>query len=124
MHGGPTASAGLALNLEFQYYTSRGIGVLDLNYRGSTGFGRVYRDKLRKKYKFNWLLCSNVSPILLHLIRWGVYDVDDAVHGALHLSQTGEVDEERLVISGGSAGGFTVLAALAFKDAFRVGKTS
>ena len=63
-----------------------------------------------------------IPPIWLRLFRWGVYDVDDAVRGALHLSQTGEVDEESLAISGGSAGGYTVLAALTFKDVFKVGK--
>lgn len=101
VHGGPTSAARASLNLEYQYYTTRGIGVLDINYRGSTGFGRIYRDKLRRK--------------------WGVYDVDDAVHGALYLSQTGEADEDSLAISGGSAGGYTVLAALTFKDVFKVG---
>jgi dipeptidyl aminopeptidase/acylaminoacyl peptidase len=100
-HGGPTAAASTTLNLKTQFWTSRGIGVLDVNYRGSTGYGRAYRDALQGK--------------------WGVADVDDCVAGALHLVALGEVDEHRLMITGGSAGGYTTLAALALRDVFHAG---
>ncbi len=84
-----------------QYWTSRGIGVLDVNYGGSSGYGREYRDRLDGK--------------------WGIVDVEDCVNGARHLVGTGRADPERLMISGGSAGGYTTLAALAFHDVFRAG---
>jgi dipeptidyl aminopeptidase/acylaminoacyl peptidase len=100
-HGGPTASASSTLNLGIQYWTSRGIAVLDVNYRGSTGFGRAYRDRLR--------------------LTWGVVDVDDCVNGAKFLAERGLVDGMRCVISGGSAGGYTTLAALTFRDFFQGG---
>ncbi|MHB2015474.1 MAG: S9 family peptidase [Candidatus Xenobia bacterium] len=100
-HGGPTSCAPAAFDLELQYWTSRGFAVLDVNYRGSTGYGRAYREKLRG--------------------RWGVVDVDDCVYGARHLANLGLVDETRLAIEGGSAGGYTTLAALTFREAFRVG---
>ena len=100
-HGGPTASASIALDLTIQYWTSRGIAVLDVNYGGSTGYGRAYRDRLKG--------------------RWGLVDVDDCVNGALHLVRQGAVDEARLAIDGGSAGGYTTLAALTFRDVFRAG---
>ncbi|MFI5308422.1 MAG: prolyl oligopeptidase family serine peptidase, partial [Polyangiales bacterium] len=100
-HGGPTAAASTALNLRIQYYTSRGIGVLDVDYRGSTGYGREYRGQLDG--------------------RWGVADVDDCVHGASYLCERGEADPARLMISGGSAGGFTTLAALTFRKVFKAG---
>ena len=100
-HGGPTASASTALNLQLQYWTSRGIAVLDVNYGGSTGYGRAYRDRLRG--------------------RWGIVDVDDCVNGARHLVAQGQVDDQRLAIDGGSAGGYTTLAALTFRDVFRAG---
>ncbi len=100
-HGGPTAATDTSLNLRTQFWTSRGIGVLDVNYRGSTGYGRAYRDKLRG--------------------QWGVADVDDAVHGALYLVERGLADKDRLLIRGGSAGGYTVLSALTFRDTFRAG---
>jgi dipeptidyl aminopeptidase/acylaminoacyl peptidase len=100
-HGGPTAAASTALNLRTQYYTSRGIAVLDVDYRGSTGYGRPYREALYG--------------------NWGVYDVDDCVNGALHLVRMGAADSERLMIAGGSAGGYTTLAALAFRDVFKAG---
>jgi dipeptidyl aminopeptidase/acylaminoacyl peptidase len=84
-----------------QYWTSRGFAVLDVNYRGSTGFGRAYRERLRG--------------------AWGIADVDDCVNGALALAGSGRVDRERLTIAGGSAGGFTTLCALTFRDVFRAG---
>ena len=100
-HGGPTAAASQALSLSIQYWTSRGIGVLDVNYGGSTGFGREYRDRLKG--------------------RWGIVDLDDCVNGARYLVAQGEVDGDRLAIDGGSAGGYTTLAALAFRDVFAAG---
>jgi dipeptidyl aminopeptidase/acylaminoacyl peptidase len=100
-HGGPTSAASSTLNLGIQYWTSRGIAVLDVNYRGSTGFGRAYRDRLH--------------------LDWGVVDVDDCVSGAKFLAARGQVDGQRCVISGGSAGGYTTLAALAFRDFFQGG---
>jgi dipeptidyl aminopeptidase/acylaminoacyl peptidase len=100
-HGGPTASASSTLDLRIQYWTSRGIAVLDVNYRGSTGFGRAYRDALHQ--------------------RWGIVDVQDCVHGARHLAEQGLVDAARTVITGGSAGGYTVLAALTFDTYFKGG---
>jgi dipeptidyl aminopeptidase/acylaminoacyl peptidase len=100
-HGGPTSAATSMLNLSTQYWTSRGIAVLDLNYRGSTGYGRAYRDRLR--------------------LSWGIVDVDDSIAGARFLAEQGRVDGQRCVISGGSAGGYTTLAALAFRDFFQGG---
>jgi dipeptidyl aminopeptidase/acylaminoacyl peptidase len=100
-HGGPTSAATSMLNLSTHFWTSRGIAVLDLNYRGSTGYGRAYRDRL--------------------YLSWGVVDVDDAVAGARYLAQQGRVDAQRCVISGGSAGGYTTLAALTFRDFFQGG---
>ncbi len=100
-HGGPTAAAQQALSLSIQYWTSRGIGVLDVNYGGSTGFGREYRDRLKG--------------------RWGIVDVDDCVNGARYLVAQGEADGNRLAIDGGSAGGYSTLAALAFRDVFAAG---
>jgi dipeptidyl aminopeptidase/acylaminoacyl peptidase len=100
-HGGPTSAASSTLNLGVQYWTSRGIAVLDVNYRGSTGFGRAYRDRLQ--------------------LNWGVIDVDDCVAGARFLAAQGRVDGARCVISGGSAGGYTTLAALTFRDFFQGG---
>src|SRR5262249_57198240 len=87
------------LNLGVQYWTSRGIAVLDVNYRGSTGFGRAYRDRLQ--------------------LNWGVVDVDDCVAGARCLAAQGRVDGRRCVISGGSAGGHTPLAARTFRGVFQ-----
>jgi len=91
-HGGPTSHTGSALSPSFQFWTSRGIGVVDVNYRGSTGFGRPYRDALRG--------------------RWGVVDVTDCIDAAAFLAEQGEVDPERIWIEGGSAGGYVVLCAL------------
>jgi prolyl oligopeptidase PreP (S9A serine peptidase family) len=91
-HGGPTSHTGSALSPSFQFWTSRGIGIVDVNYRGSTGFGRPYRDALRG--------------------RWGVVDVTDCIDAAAFLAEQGEVDAERMWIEGGSAGGYVVLCAL------------
>jgi dipeptidyl aminopeptidase/acylaminoacyl peptidase len=100
-HGGPTGMASNTLKLATQYWTSRGFAVLDVNYGGSSGFGRTYRDALKG--------------------QWGVIDVDDCVAGARHLTARGMVDPERLVIRGGSAGGLTTLCALTFHDVFKAG---
>ena len=100
-HGGPTAATSSSLDLEIQYWTSRGIAVLDVNYGGSTGYGREYRRRLEG--------------------AWGVVDVDDCANGALYLAERGLVDGERLMITGGSAGGYTTLCALAFRDTFAAG---
>lgn len=100
-HGGPTAAATTLLRLPIQYWTSRGIGVLDVNYGGSTGYGRDYRERLYG--------C------------WGVVDVDDCVNGARFLVDRGDADPRRLMISGGSAGGYTTLCALTFRDTFSAG---
>ncbi len=100
-HGGPTAAASVSLSLRIQYWTSRGFGYLDVNYGGSIGYGRQYRQRLEK--------------------NWGIVDVDDCVNAAKYLVQQGRVDGDRLVISGGSAGGYTTLAALTFRDTFKAG---
>jgi dipeptidyl aminopeptidase/acylaminoacyl peptidase len=100
-HGGPTGSTSAVLRLELQYWTSRGIAVLDVNYGGSTGHGRDYRERLRG--------------------RWGIVDVDDCVNGARFLVERGLADGRRVAIRGGSAGGYTTLAALTFRDFFRAG---
>jgi dipeptidyl aminopeptidase/acylaminoacyl peptidase len=100
-HGGPTGMATSTLKLATQFWTSRGIAVLDVNYGGSTGFGRAYRDALAG--------------------QWGVIDVEDCVAGARWLADQGLVDRERLVIRGGSAGGLTTLCALTFHDVFKAG---
>ncbi|WP_332878085.1 prolyl oligopeptidase family serine peptidase [Massilia sp. S19_KUP03_FR1] len=100
-HGGPTSMATSTLKLATQFWTSRGIAVLDVNYGGSSGFGRAYRDALQG--------------------QWGVVDVDDCVAGAEYLVAQGLVNPDRLVIRGGSAGGYTVLSALAFHDVFKAG---
>ena len=94
-HGGPTAAANATLDLKIQFWTSRGFAVVDVNYRGSSGFGRHYRNRLRG--------------------RWGIADVDDMVHAARHLVASGQADESRLIIRGASAGGYTTLAALTFQ---------
>src|SRR4029079_13701581 len=90
--GGPTAMANARLNLEVQYWTSRGFAVVDVNYRGSTGYGRAYRQRLRG--------------------AWGVVDVEDAISAVRFLIARGDADPNRLIIRGRSAGGFTALAAL------------
>ena len=101
IHGGPTAMASNTLKLSTQYWTSRGFAVLDVNYGGSTGFGRAYRQLLTG--------------------QWGVVDVEDCIAGARHLVDQGLADGARLAIRGGSAGGYTTLAALAFHDVFKAG---
>ena len=100
-HGGPTGAASAGLDLLIQYWTSRGFALVDVNYGGSVGFGREYRKRLEG--------------------RWGVVDVDDCVNAARYLVSRGWVDENRLSIDGGSAGGYTTLAALAFRDVFAAG---
>ncbi len=100
-HGGPTSHVTPALDHEFLFWTSRGFGVVDVNYRGSSGFGRAYRDKLQG--------------------TWGVVDTEDCVNAARFLAETGEVDGKRLAIRGGSAGGYATLCALVFHDEFAAG---
>jgi dipeptidyl aminopeptidase/acylaminoacyl peptidase len=100
-HGGPTASASSVLDLTIQFWTSRGIAVLDVNHGGSTGFGRAFRDRL--------------------YLNWGIVDVDDCINGAKFLVAEGLVDSNRIVIRGGSARGYTTLAALVFRDFFHGG---
>lgn len=100
-HGGPTGATGSSLNEKLQFWTSRGFAVLDVNYRGSTGYGRTYRDRLKG--------------------HWGVTDVEDVAKGAQYLVEQGLADADKLIIRGSSAGGYTVLAALTFTDTFSVG---
>ena len=100
-HGGPTSATTSTLKLDIQFWTSRGIGILDVNYGGSTGYGTEYRRRLDG--------------------AWGVVDVDDCVNGARYLVERGEADGKRLAIRGGSAGGYTTLCALTFRDVFRAG---
>jgi dipeptidyl aminopeptidase/acylaminoacyl peptidase len=100
-HGGPTSATSASLKYAIQYWTSRGIAVLDVNYGGSSGYGRAYRERLDG--------------------NWGIVDVDDCVNGALYLIRQGEVDGNRLAIRGGSAGGYTTLCALTFRDVFKAG---
>ncbi len=101
VHGGPTSRTEAGLQLARAFWTTRGFAVLDVNYSGSTGHGRAYRDRL--------------------LGQWGVIDIDDVVTGARSLADAGRVDGERLAIRGGSAGGYTVLRALTTSDAFAAG---
>jgi dipeptidyl aminopeptidase/acylaminoacyl peptidase len=101
VHGGPTSHVFPWLRPAFLYWTTRGFGLVDVNYRGSTGYGRAYRNLLRD--------------------AWGIADVEDCIAAAQFLAAEGEVDGDRLVITGGSAGGYTTLAALAFGDAFSAG---
>lgn len=100
-HGGPTGQARRQLQLGILYWTSRGIAVVDVDYRGSTGYGRAYRRSL-----------DDV---------WGIADVEDCVAAARYLADRGDVDGDRLMIRGGSAGGYTVLSALAFHEVFAAG---
>ena len=100
-HGGPTGATSAELDLGRQYWTSRGFAVVDVNYGGSTGYGREYRKRLDG--------------------AWGIVDVDDCVNAARWLASQGRVDGERMVIRGGSAGGYTTLAALTFRDTFAAG---
>ncbi|MBN1920314.1 MAG: S9 family peptidase [Anaerolineae bacterium] len=100
-HGGPTGATSSVLNLSIQYWTSRGFAVLDVNYGGSTGYGRAYRQRLNG--------------------NWGIVDVEDCINGARYLVERGEVDEAHLAIRGGSAGGYTTLCALTFHKVFAAG---
>jgi dipeptidyl aminopeptidase/acylaminoacyl peptidase len=100
-HGGPHDATSLELDLSIQYWTSRGIGVLDVNYGGSTGYGRDYRERL--------------------IGEWGVVDVDDCANGAMYLVERGNVDADRVAISGASAGGYTALSAMTFRNVFKAG---
>jgi dipeptidyl aminopeptidase/acylaminoacyl peptidase len=100
-HGGPTGATSSDLNLAIQFWTSRGFAVADVDYGGSTGYGRAYRQRLDG--------------------RWGIVDVDDCVNCARYLIEHGEVDRKRTAIRGGSAGGYTTLAALTFRDVFKAG---
>jgi dipeptidyl aminopeptidase/acylaminoacyl peptidase len=100
-HGGPTSAFSSALDWSVQYWTSRGFAVLNVNYGGSTGYGRAYRERLRGK--------------------WGIVDVDDCVNSARYLAASGQVDGKRMAIRGGSAGGYTTLCALTFHNVFKTG---
>ncbi len=100
-HGGPTGSAGQTYAFEYQYWTSRGIAVVDVNYGGSAGYGRAYRMRLNG--------------------NWGVVDVDDCINAARYLVQQGLVDGERVSITGGSAGGYTALLSLTKRDFYNAG---
>ncbi len=100
-HGGPTAMTTAQLNPEIQFWTSRGFGFVDVNYGGSTGYGRPYRERLKG--------------------TWGIVDTEDCINAARYLAAEGEVDGERLAIRGGSAGGYTTLCALVFHDDFAAG---
>jgi dipeptidyl aminopeptidase/acylaminoacyl peptidase len=101
IHGGPTAAASSGFRLSTQYWTSRGFAVCDVNYGGSTGYGRRYRNRLRD--------------------GWGVVDVADAANAATYLAKSGQADPNKLMIRGGSAGGYTTLACLTFRKEFRCG---
>lgn len=100
-HGGPTAATSSTLSLRVQYWTSRGFAVVDVNYGGSTGYGRAYRQRLNG--------------------NWGIVDVDDSVNAARYLVAQEKADGDRVIIRGGSAGGYTTLAALTFRDFFKAG---
>jgi dipeptidyl aminopeptidase/acylaminoacyl peptidase len=100
-HGGPTSMSTTSLRLAFQFWISRGFAVLDVNYGGSSGYGRAYMDLLQG--------------------QWGIVDVEDCVAGAQYLAQQGRVDAQRMAIRGGSASGFTTLCALAFHRVFKAG---
>jgi dipeptidyl aminopeptidase/acylaminoacyl peptidase len=101
IHGGPTGSASAALSYSTQYWTSRGFAVVDVNYGGSAGYGRPYRERLRG--------------------AWGVVDLDDGVSAARFLADSNRANPEALLIHGGSAGGYTTLCALTFRDVFTAG---
>jgi dipeptidyl aminopeptidase/acylaminoacyl peptidase len=100
-HGGPTGQTSSGLNFKIQYWTNRGFSVVDVNYRGSTGFGKTYRHSLQK--------------------NWGIYDVEDMNSVVKVLAEQGKIDPDKTIIKGGSAGGYTALAALTFTDTFKVG---
>jgi dipeptidyl aminopeptidase/acylaminoacyl peptidase len=100
-HGGPTGHTTAIFDLETQFWTSRGFAVVDVNYGGSTGYGRAYRERLNE--------------------QWGVVDLQDCVNAARYLVERGEADPDRLMIRGGSAGGYTTISALTFTDEFAAG---
>jgi dipeptidyl aminopeptidase/acylaminoacyl peptidase len=100
-HGGPTGATAAALRLSVQYWTSRGFAVVDVNYGGSTGYGRAYRERLKG--------------------NWGVVDVEDCINAARYLENRGDIDGKRMAIRGGSAGGYTTLCALVFHNVFAAG---
>ena len=100
-HGGPTSATTSALRLAVQYWTTRGIAVVDVNYGGSTGYGRAYRERLKG--------------------QWGIVDVEDCINAARYLEKRGDVDGTRMAIRGGSAGGYTTLCALVFHTVFAAG---
>jgi dipeptidyl aminopeptidase/acylaminoacyl peptidase len=100
-HGGPTSATTSALRLAVQYWTSRGFAIVDVNYGGSSGYGRPYRERLKG--------------------NWGIVDVEDCINAARYLEARGDVDGKRLAIRGGSAGGYTTLCALVFHDVFGAG---
>ena len=102
-HGGPTGNTTAIFSIEMQFWTSRGFAVVDVNYGGSTGYGRAYRERLNGE--------------------WGVVDLQDCVNAARYLVSQGEADPNRLLITGGSAGGYTTICALTFTDAFAAGTT-
>jgi len=102
-HGGPTSNATPVLDLKVQYWTSRGFAFVDVNYGGSTGYGRAYRERLNG--------------------QWGVVDLQDCVNAARHLVAEGEADGERLLIKGASAGGYTTVCALTFTEEFAAGSS-
>jgi hypothetical protein len=104
LHGGPTGAASTIFRLDIQFFTSRGIAVLDVDYGGSSGYGREYRKRLNG--------------------QWGAVDVEDCCRGALYLSEKGIVDGSRLAIQGGSAGGYTALASVAFRNVFHAATSS
>lgn len=101
VHGGPISSTSTVCDLEIQYWTSRGFAVVDVNYGGSMGYGREYRERLKGK--------------------WGIVDVDDCLNVVQYLVKNGKVDGDRLAITGGSAGGYTTLSCLTFRDIFKAG---
>lgn len=101
LHGGPVGAVGNGFSLSTQFWTTRGFAILDLNYGGSTGYGRAYRERLNG--------------------QWGVVDVQDALDAARFLAGEGLADPERLIVKGASAGGFTALCSLAFGDVFAAG---
>ena len=100
-HGGPTSATTSALRLAVQYWTTRGIAVVDVNYGGSTGYGRAYRERLKG--------------------QWGIVDVEDCINAARYLEKRGDADGTRMAIRGGSAGGYTTLCALVFHTVFAAG---
>ncbi len=100
-HGGPTGASSAEFKWSLQYWTSRGFAIVDVNYGGSSGYGRAYRERLNG--------------------QWGIVDVDDSVNAARYLIERGDADAERVVIRGGSAGGYTTLCALTFRSFFKAG---